>query len=116
MTAIIEKLIQKGVYIPTPQAVEIGKEVNPDQISANNVTIHAGCKIYGNQTWLSDGAILGKEAPATVIDCQVGPQVQLKGGFFEGATFLRGASLVLEPMCDEGRFWKSTPVVPTPLV
>ncbi len=92
MTAVIEKLIQKGVNVPTPQAVEIGKDVNPDQISANNVTIHAGCKIYGNQTWLFDGATLGKEAPATVIDCQVGPEVQLRGGFFERATFLKGAS------------------------
>ncbi len=92
MVAVIEKLIQKGVRIPTPQAVEIGDNVNPDQISGKGVTIHAGCKIYGDQTWLFDGATLGEEAPATVIDCQVGPQVELKGGFFEGATFLKDAS------------------------
>ena len=92
MTTVIERLIQKGVGIPNPQAVEIGKDINPDQISGKNVTIHGGCKLYGDQTWLCEDVTLGKEAPATVINCQVGPQVQLKGGFFDGATFLKGAS------------------------
>jgi len=89
---VIETLIRKGVRMPNPRAVEVGPEVHPDQISARNVTIHTGCKLYGEQTWILDDVTLGKEAPATVINCQVGPQVQLWGGFFENATFLEGAS------------------------
>ena len=36
---------------------------------------------------------LGYEAPATVNNCQIGRDVQLKGGVFEGSTFLAKASM-----------------------
>jgi bifunctional UDP-N-acetylglucosamine pyrophosphorylase / glucosamine-1-phosphate N-acetyltransferase len=90
---IIETLVSKGVVIPNPGSVEIGEEVNPERISGNGVVIHAGCKIFGKNTLILDGARLGYEAPATVCDCYIGPDVQLNGGFFKQAVFLKNASV-----------------------
>ena len=91
----IEKLIEKGVKISQPASVEIGDEVDVDRISADGVVIYAGCKIFGADTLILPGAKLGYEAPATVDNCQVGPEVELKGGYFKQAVFLEKARLGL---------------------
>jgi UDP-N-acetylglucosamine/UDP-N-acetylgalactosamine diphosphorylase len=91
----IEKLIEKGVKINQPASVEIGDEVNVDRISGDGVVIYAGCKIFGANTLILPGAKLGYEAPATVDNCQVGPEVELKGGYFNQAVFLEKARLGL---------------------
>lgn len=88
-----EILVRKGVRIPNPHSVEIGDDVNIDRISGNGVVIHSGCKIYGSSTLILQGARLGYEAPVTVENCQVGPDVELKGGFFRDAVFLKKASM-----------------------
>ena len=88
----IESLLNKGVAIPAPQSIEIGDEVIPDRISGDGVVIHAGCKIFGASTLILQGSELGYEGPVTVTDCQIGPNVQLKGGYFDGAVFLNEAS------------------------
>jgi UDP-N-acetylglucosamine/UDP-N-acetylgalactosamine diphosphorylase len=80
------------VVIAAPESVEIGDAVNPRHI-APGVVIHAGCKIFGGKTSIGPGCVLGREAPATVEDCQLGANVQLKGGFFSGAVFLDGAAM-----------------------
>jgi len=87
----IEELIARGVRVACPQSIEIGAEVDVDRISGDGVTIHAGCKIFGDATLILNGAIIGGEAPATVKNCQIGPGVELKGGFFEDAVFLANA-------------------------
>jgi bifunctional UDP-N-acetylglucosamine pyrophosphorylase / glucosamine-1-phosphate N-acetyltransferase len=89
----IEKLIQKGVKIPNPQGVEIGPEINIDRISGDGVVIHAGCKLYGSSTLILRGTTLGYEGPVTIENCQVGPQAELKAGFFRNAVFLKKASM-----------------------
>jgi UDP-N-acetylglucosamine/UDP-N-acetylgalactosamine diphosphorylase len=91
----IEKLIEKGVKINQPTSVEIGDEVDVDRISADGVVIYAGCKIFGSDTLILPGAKLGYEAPVTVDNCQVGPEVELKGGYFKQAVFLEKARLGL---------------------
>lgn len=88
----IEQLIQKGVRIPNPQSVEIGDDINVDRIAGLGVTIFAGAKIFGKRTLISEGAQIGYEGPTTVVNCYVGPQVSLKGGYFEEAAFLKGSS------------------------
>ena len=88
----LEELLLRGVRIASPSAVEIGDEVDPGRI-APGVVIHAGCKIFGDQTSIGPGCVLGREAPATVDDCQLGTGVQLKGGSFSGAVFLDGAAM-----------------------
>jgi len=89
----IEKLMQKGVKIPNPQSVEIGPEVNIDQISGEGVVIYSGCKIFGSSTLILKKTKLGYEGPATIDNCQIGPQVELKSGFFRDAVFLEKSSL-----------------------
>lgn len=89
----IEELLKKGVKIPNPHSIEIGDDVNPDRISGDGVVIYSGCKIYGNSTLILKGTKLGYEGPVTVENCQVGPEVDLKGGFFSGAVFLKKVSM-----------------------
>ncbi|QTA80417.1 Uncharacterized protein dnl_27200 [Desulfonema limicola] len=86
----INKLLSKGVKIPTPQTIEIGEEVDIERISAG-VKIYPGCRIYGKSTLILQGAELGYEGPVTVKDCQIGPDVKLKAGFFDNAVFLEKA-------------------------
>jgi UDP-N-acetylglucosamine/UDP-N-acetylgalactosamine diphosphorylase len=62
-----------------------------DKISGQGVAIHAGSKIFGAATLILRDARIGFEAPATVKNCQIGPEVELKGGFFEDAVFLAKA-------------------------
>ncbi|MBS3758805.1 MAG: protein GlmU [Desulfobacterales bacterium] len=78
--------------MPVPDSVELGPEMDPERISGDGVTIHAGCRIFGKDTYIGPGAELGLEAPATIDNCQVGRNVHLKGGFFSQAVFLEGAS------------------------
>jgi len=87
----IANLIAKGVRVACPESIEIGAEVDVDRISGDGVMIHAGSKIFGDATAILKGAIIGFEAPATVKNCQIGPEVELKGGFFEDAVFLAKA-------------------------
>jgi len=88
MTSQVTRLLKKGVKIPNPESVEIGREVDPERISGDQVIIHSGCKIFGKNTLILAGTRLGYEGPVTVNDCQIGPEIQLKGGFFEEAVFL----------------------------
>ena len=88
----VEELLRRGVKIAAPASVEIGDEVDPGRIAAG-VVIHAGCKVFGATTSMGPGCVLGREAPATVEDCQLGEKVELKGGYFNGAVFLDGAAM-----------------------
>lgn len=88
MTSPISILLKKGVRIPNPDSVEIGPDVDPDRISGDQVVIHSGCKLFGKKTLVLARSRLGYEAPVTVNDCQLGPNVHLKGGFFEKSVFL----------------------------
>jgi UDP-N-acetylglucosamine/UDP-N-acetylgalactosamine diphosphorylase len=84
----IIQLINKGVRIAHPDSIEIGEEVDPDKISGDGVVMHAGSRIFGNSTVILRDVKIGFEAPVTINNCQIGPEVELKGGFFEDAVFL----------------------------
>jgi len=88
----VDLLIQKGVHIPNPESVHVGDEVEVDRISHRDVAIYAGSKLIGKETFVSQEATIGHEAPATIEDCYVGPNVSLKGGFFCRSVFLEKAS------------------------
>jgi UDP-N-acetylglucosamine/UDP-N-acetylgalactosamine diphosphorylase len=87
----IDALIKKGVYVPSPESVEMDATVDVERIFADGVVIHTGCKLFGDKTLICNGAKLGDEAPVTIKNCYVGPNVKLKGGYFENAVFLEGA-------------------------
>ena len=90
---IIKTLLDKGVTLPNPESVEIGVEVNPDRISGQGVVIYGGCKIFGKKTLILKGTVVGYEAPVTIENCQIGPDVKLDGGFFKDSVFLEHASV-----------------------
>jgi len=102
----VEELIQKGVKIPNPHCVEIGDEVDVDRISGQGVVIYSGCKILGHSTLILQGAKLGYEGPVTIEDCQIGPQVDLKGGFFGQTVFLKKVSMGLGAHVREGNIFE----------
>jgi hypothetical protein len=88
----VDEWVRRGARIFAPQSVEMGDEVDLERLSAD-VVVHAGCRIFGARTSVGPGCVLGREAPATVEDCQLGANVQLKGGYFSGAVFLDGAAM-----------------------
>ncbi len=101
-TEQIRLLLHKAVDIPNPLTVHIGEEVQIDRISGRGVRIYPGCRITGAKTVISAGCQLGAEAPATVDDCLLGPQVELRGGFFSNAVFLEKARMGIGAQVREG--------------
>ena len=99
---IVNKLLQRGVRIANPAGIEIGPEVDVERISGQGVVIHSGCRIFGERTLILPGAKLGGEAPVTVENCQIGPGVELRGGFFREAVFLEKAICGLGSHVREG--------------
>ncbi len=91
--AQIVGLLEKGVSMPNPLTLDVGKEVDIDRISSKGVRIYPGCRIYGANTVISEGAQIGHEGPVTIDDCRIGPHVAMRGGFFSRAVFLEGASM-----------------------
>ena len=89
---LVSALIKKGVNIPNPSSVEIGEEVDLSLISSD-VIIHSGCKIFGKKTLIMSGVKLGGRSPVTIKNCQLGRNVELRGGYFEESTFLEAANM-----------------------
>lgn len=76
----------------TAAGVTIGSEVDTGKIAPNAV-IYPGCRIMGAETSIGPECVIGAEAPASIENCQLGRNVQLKGGFFSGSTFWDGANM-----------------------
>jgi bifunctional UDP-N-acetylglucosamine pyrophosphorylase / glucosamine-1-phosphate N-acetyltransferase len=91
-TLPVRNLLARGVVIPCPFSVEVDESVDPE-LFAPGVIIHTGCRIAGAKTSIGPGSELGSEAPVVIEDCQLGHKVELKGGYFSGATFLDGAAM-----------------------
>ena len=89
----IVRLVDMGLDIPDPLALDIGPEVDLERISGRDVTLYPGCRIYGAKTVISAGVKLGAEAPVTIDDCRLGPEVELKGGSFKRSVFLEKANM-----------------------
>jgi hypothetical protein len=88
----VQTLLNRGVIIPSPHSVEVDESINAERI-APGVTIHTGCRIAGAKTSIGPGSELGREGPVAIEDCQLGHNVQLKGGYFSEAVFLDGANM-----------------------
>lgn len=98
----LEQLVRKGVDIPNPLTLDIGEEVDVGKISARKVRIYPGCRIYGKDTVISAGAQIGREGPVTIENCQIGEDVELKGGYFSKSVFLDKSNLGLGAHVREG--------------
>lgn len=82
-----KKLLDKGVVMYNPESVTIDPSVDLERISGNGVVIYPGCRIFGENTLIMEGSRIGAEAPVTVDNCHIGPDVELKGGYFQKAVF-----------------------------
>jgi hypothetical protein len=89
---LIQKLQTCGVVFPAPETVFVDATIQPDRIAPGTV-IHPGCRLSGTETAIGPGCELGREAPLTLIDSQLGAGVRAAGGFIEGATLLDGVAL-----------------------
>ncbi len=89
----IQQLLNKGVSIPNPETITIGDEIDIERISGTGTVFHSGTKVFGKSTLIQNNVELGYEAPVTVENCQLGPEVKLNGGFFKQAVFLKKASM-----------------------
>ena len=89
----VKKLIDKGAAIPQPHAVEIGADVDMARIAGKGVVLYAGTRIHGAKTLVGPGSKIGYEAPATLVDCRLGRDVELRGGFFKDSLFLDRVSI-----------------------
>ena len=85
-------LLKKGVRMTAPFSVEIGEEVDLKRIDGSLI-IYGAARIYGDTTLISPGVKLGYEAPVTLINCQLGKEVELKGGYFAESVFLDKAKM-----------------------
>jgi UDP-N-acetylglucosamine/UDP-N-acetylgalactosamine diphosphorylase len=88
---LVQALIAKGVKLPHPASVYVADSVNLDRIHPE-VTLHPGTRLLGAALSIGPGCEIGAETPATVIDCQLGRGVSLKGGYYEGSVFLDDSS------------------------
>jgi UDP-N-acetylglucosamine/UDP-N-acetylgalactosamine diphosphorylase len=105
----IERLTEQGVCFPNPLTVDLGDEVDVGRVSGTGVTVFPGCRIYGERTVISAGAQIGREGPATIEDCQLGPKVELKAGFFSRSVFPSSRAWGLGRRCARRASWRSKP-------
>ncbi|NLI17300.1 MAG: UDP-N-acetylglucosamine pyrophosphorylase [Actinomycetales bacterium] len=98
----VRLLLEKGVTIPNPLSLDIAPDVEVGRISGEGVTIHSGCRLRGRDTVISAGVTLGSEGPVTIDSCQLGPGVDLKGGYFASSVFLERANMGLGAHVREG--------------
>jgi UDP-N-acetylglucosamine/UDP-N-acetylgalactosamine diphosphorylase len=84
-------LQSRGVEFPDgTDGIRISGDVDPDRIEVG-VRIHRGSIVEGSKTLLRSGACLGLAGGGYFKDVVAGKEVQLQGGFFDGAVFLQGS-------------------------
>jgi len=88
--ARVEALRARGVRMPDPAQVFLDESVDPARIDAS-VTLHPGTRLHGRRTFLSAGAAVGVEGPATLVDCVFGEGASIASGYAKGAVLLRAA-------------------------
>lgn len=87
----ITALLRRGIHIVNPRAVEIGPDVPLDRLSGEGVEIYGPARIAGENTSLGPHTRIGTEGPIVLVNCQLGPQVELGGGFFTSSVFHAGS-------------------------
>ncbi len=87
----LEALRRRGVDAWGPERVYVEEDVDLDAIEAGAVIRHA--TLSGPATRVARGAILGTSGHAEIKDCQIGENVELGSGLYQGATFLEGAKV-----------------------
>jgi hypothetical protein len=88
----VTSLLKKGVRMTNPFSVEISEDVKLSRIDPS-LSIYGAARICGENTLIAENVRLGYEAPVTLINCQLGRAVDLKGGYFSDSVFLDNVSV-----------------------
>lgn len=89
--ARVESLRRRGVDVWGPERVYVGADVNLDAIEPTAVIRQAA--LSGKDLSIAAGAAIGTSGHAEVSDCQIGPNVELGSGLYQGATLLNGVKV-----------------------
>lgn len=100
--SLVELLLRKGVRMPQPASVYVADDIRLERIS-HDCVIHPGCRLSGAETSVGPGCVLGEEAPVALVDCRLGREVRINGGYASGSTFLdrssTGSGAHIRPGC-----------------
>jgi len=99
--ARVEALRARGVRMLDPGQTFVDEDVDPARIDPG-ATLYPGTRLHGRRTFLSPGAVVGLEGPATLIDCVLGEGASIASGFAKGAVLLRDAKLGANAHVREG--------------
>lgn len=88
----VRDLLKRGVTMPAPQTVYVDDAVIPERIAAG-VVLYPGTRLMGASLSIGPGCKIGSETPMTLVDCQLGHEVSVKGGYASGCVFLDGADV-----------------------
>ena len=85
----VQRLRDHGVDVWGPERVYVATDVPLDNIEPGASIYQA--TLSGPELLIGRGSRIGVSGPARVADCQIGRDVELGAGTYEGATFLDGA-------------------------
>lgn len=85
---MIDKLLEKGVKIPAPEAV-VCEDIDVSRIEPEAV-LYPGTVIRGQQTFIGRGASIGLGGGAFVEDAQIGSNAQIMQGTYRSCALLSG--------------------------
>lgn len=92
LSPAIQELGRRGVIMPAPHTVYVDDAVLPERI-APGVVLFPGTRLMGDTISIGPNSEVGSETPMTLIDCQLGHGVSVKGGYANGCVFLDGAEM-----------------------
>jgi UDP-N-acetylglucosamine/UDP-N-acetylgalactosamine diphosphorylase len=82
----LRQLRERGVVILDPARVYVAPDVPLDNIEAGAILMNA--MIFGRETMIGRGSVLGLGGNVTLTDCQLGRDVELTSGYAESVTLL----------------------------
>lgn len=88
MQDIIKALLDKGVRIPCPEAVNIDN-IPPERICAG-ATLYPGTCLIGPDTFIGQNTVIGQGGGALIENCQIGKDCTLMQGVYRDSTMLDG--------------------------
>ncbi len=86
------ELSRRGVHIVDPRQTWLDESVDLERVRSG-ATLHPGTRLRGARCWIGEGAQVGTEGPATLVDAVLDANASVASGFVTGAVLLRGASL-----------------------
>jgi UDP-N-acetylglucosamine/UDP-N-acetylgalactosamine diphosphorylase len=88
--ARLQDLAERGAVIVDPRQTWVDDAVDPSRIQPGAI-LHPGTRLSGGMTFLGEGAEVGREGPATLVDAVLDAGARVDSGFVQGAVLLSGA-------------------------